>query len=193
LRGGVEGGLEQQLIDFLHQSDCLYGPRQGVPWVRRVLTYGRIFEAAPAGLQPERGEPNQCYRNAFRASRVEGPVYCEGWAMPNLECLTSLPVLHAWLLDAEGRVLETTWERVGLVYIGLPVGYAWHFSQAVKFRTATLCEEVNASLPKDLTRPHWLHPIVNRGRPLPPPTIDREALAKHLHSIRALSQGTQPE
>lgn len=171
---GSRANLEQQLIDFLHQSDCLYGHHQGIPWVRRVLTYGRIFEAAPAEVQPKRGEPNLCYRNAFCASKAEGPVYCEGWAVPSLGYLTGLPVLHAWLLDAEGKVLETTWERVGLVYIGIPVNYVWHLSQAVKFRAAALCEEVNARLPQDLTRPHWLHPIVDRGRPLPLPTIDRK-------------------
>src|SRR5262249_55671268 len=62
-----------------------------------------------------------CFRNAqmlffghFDFTYVEG-FTCWG---------TVGPVEHAWCVDANGKVIETTWKEIGSAYFGIPVGRA---------------------------------------------------------------------
>ena len=44
-----------------------------------------------------------------------GLEYAEGYAVVG----SKIPVLHAWNVDAEGSVVDTTWEPVGSAYFGV--------------------------------------------------------------------------
>ena len=44
-----------------------------------------------------------------------GLEYAEGCAVVG----SKIPVLHAWNVDAEGYVIDTTWEPVGSIYFGI--------------------------------------------------------------------------
>lgn len=65
-----------------------------------------------------KGEPKQCYRNAFEFAMDNGYLYAEGWASP---CDLSLPVEHAWCYDiVDGKVIDPTWAKDG-EYFGVPL------------------------------------------------------------------------
>lgn len=52
-----------------------------------------------------RGTQGACYANAqYLASRRKGLRYAEGFAT------SVIPVEHAWCVDAEGRVIDPTWD-----------------------------------------------------------------------------------
>ena len=108
------------------------------------------------------------YENSFKMARGDELIYCEGWAVPDTQTFTGFPVLHAWVLNADGLVLETTWERPGLAYIGIPVNRYWHFPLAAKYRSPHLCEEINLEIPETTNPcPPWVHPVIEKGRPIP--------------------------
>ena len=44
-----------------------------------------------------------------------GLQYAEGYAVVG----SKIPVLHAWNVDAEGFVVDSTWEPVGSIYFGV--------------------------------------------------------------------------
>ena len=54
-----------------------------------------------------------CFMNAYHLARERGFTYCEGLA------LNLIPTLHAWVLDAKGGVIETTWKEPGDEYYGI--------------------------------------------------------------------------
>ncbi len=37
----------------------------------------------------------------------------------------SIPLQHAWLLDANGYVIDPTWEPSGSCYLGIPLATSW--------------------------------------------------------------------
>lgn len=71
-----------------------------------ILEHGRFWgprvEPLPSGVH--RGPNGECFKTAWEMT-LKDPVltYVEGWAAGYL------PVHHAWVVDAEGRVLEVTW------------------------------------------------------------------------------------
>jgi hypothetical protein len=44
-----------------------------------------------------------------------GLEYAEGYAVSGRK----IPVLHAWNVDSEGSVIDSTWEPVGSIYFGI--------------------------------------------------------------------------
>lgn len=82
-----------------------------------ILEHGRDFSDF-AELPPDirKGRIKQCFENAtnlvFRyPSRF---TYCEGYANG------CIPVLHAWVIDNAGKVIELTWPENGASYYGIP-------------------------------------------------------------------------
>lgn len=61
----------------------------------------------------QRGEPKQCFYNASIRAMRHGLRYVEGYAT------SIIPVHHAWVLDASGKVLEVTWDKPGSAYFGI--------------------------------------------------------------------------
>jgi len=49
-----------------------------------------------------------------------GLEYAEGYAVTG----SKIPVLHAWNVDAEGTVIDSTWEPVGSMYFGIALPLA---------------------------------------------------------------------
>jgi hypothetical protein len=80
-----------------------------------VLRHGRSFEYGRTEIY---GAEKQCFCNAALLA-LDNPdlTYCEGY----VECF--IPIEHAWCIDKQGRVIETTLrsqERVGK-YFGVPI------------------------------------------------------------------------
>ena len=63
----------------------------------------------------EMGEMKACYRNAFLLALDQDWDYVEGYATTTE---LGIPLMHAWCLDAEGRVVDPTWVD-GDAYVGV--------------------------------------------------------------------------
>ena len=81
-----------------------------------VLEYGQEWPVAPPVPRLRRGAMGECFKNAAQlASRQRGYTYCEGYAM------RMIPMLHAWCLDEQSRVVDPTWaDNEETVYFGVP-------------------------------------------------------------------------
>lgn len=91
-------------------------------WPQFVRLEGREFEARPCPRRLHM-RPGYCYGNAIVTAVHEGLAYVEGMAIPSLN-FPAVP--HAWNLDAEGRVVDTSWAAVerqtpiaGRAYLGI--------------------------------------------------------------------------
>ena len=82
-----------------------------------VLKNGCWFENSPLPTAIKRGKRKECARNATRISLDGDYVYVEGFALaPQL-----IPIFHAWCVDAEGKVIDPTWDyHPGTAYFGVP-------------------------------------------------------------------------
>src|SRR5258708_36423613 len=86
---------------------------QGMPDF--ILREGQFSEPRPLPAGIDHLEIRHCYKNAFQTALEESFVYVEGYA---LSASHNLPLLHAWNLDAEGFVVDRTWNPYGRVYFG---------------------------------------------------------------------------
>lgn len=80
-----------------------------------VLREGRFFEPQPRPDLITLRHIGECFRNAFLTMMKTGLQYAEGYAVTG----SKNPVLHAWNVDAEGSVIDSTWEPVGSAYFGI--------------------------------------------------------------------------
>ena len=70
----------------------------------------------PPTINP--GTPKECFSNAGQhALFSEDLTYCEGFAMRSD---LAIPIHHAWVVDSEGRVIDTTWnDPQNCTYLGV--------------------------------------------------------------------------
>ena len=97
-------------------------PEDGQPYASEadfILKHGRAFawRALPQGVRM--GIPRQCFRNAARLAlrKPEFYTYVEGFAINTW--VADNPVAHAWCVDPEHFVVDTTWDE-GADYFGVP-------------------------------------------------------------------------
>jgi hypothetical protein len=88
-----------------------------------VLECGRVMEPKPLPKNIKQGQPRLCYANCQQlALKNRSLTYVEGYAMA---AGVSIPLQHAWLLDANGYVIDPTWETPGCCYLGIAFRTAW--------------------------------------------------------------------
>ncbi|MBW9051005.1 hypothetical protein [Rhizobium mesosinicum] len=112
----TENGLAEELrrhIEFLRSTEPTFGHATA------LSKYGRY--ALPREKKPEWlkiGLKRACFYNATAYAAARDDVfYAEGYA---LEPALTVPVQHAWLVDADGRVLDPTWSRTKChIYFGI--------------------------------------------------------------------------
>jgi hypothetical protein len=112
-----------EITDYLRQIADLEGSSRAFATFN--LEHGREWESQPLPGGYPAGVPRGCFANSqkilfSKAGQREGLVYVEGFA-----CSGSLsfpfPTEHAWLVDPEGRVVDSTWEDPGIsTYFGVP-------------------------------------------------------------------------
>ena len=102
----------EQVRDFAGQLPAKYHYRNVYDF---VLREGRFFEPRPRPEQITLRHIGECFRNAFLTMVRTGLEYAEGYAVVS----GKVPVLHAWNVDAEGSVIDSTWEPVGSIYFGI--------------------------------------------------------------------------
>jgi hypothetical protein len=76
-----------------------------------VLREGRFFEPRPRPDLITLRHIGECFRNAFLTTMRTGLEYAVVGS--------KIPVLHAWNVDAQGSVIDSTWEPVGSIYFGI--------------------------------------------------------------------------
>jgi hypothetical protein len=80
-----------------------------------VLREGRFFEPQQRPDAITLRHIGECFRNAFLTMMRTGLQYAEGYAVFG----SKIPVLHAWNVDAEGSVIDSTWKPTGSAYFGI--------------------------------------------------------------------------
>ncbi len=113
---------QTQLMRKIHPNpDWKYGGFEEL-----VLNCGIEMKYAPLPKNISRGLPKSCYYNCFELLRKNlDLIYCEGYALdPDL----SLPLIHAWLVNKNGEVIDPTWNDCNAAYLGVPFNTEWFIS-----------------------------------------------------------------
>lgn len=98
-----------------------------------ILGHGREWEPQELPRRFMRGTPKACFANCQEIlrtgyARQAGLTYVEGYAC-TAAIRTPVPVLHAWLADGEGRVIDPTWEDpLHSTYFGVPFSLSYVLS-----------------------------------------------------------------
>ena len=111
---------QDELLDFLRNGEPTPAAQAMLKrtFQQFVLEYGWWYEPAglPEGVVP--ATPRQCHKNATDLALADNSlIYCEGYALFRSG---SLPTLHAWVTDGQGRAIDNTWPRPGVAYAGVP-------------------------------------------------------------------------
>lgn len=86
--------------------------------LKHGIAYPAPIIARPKGIK--KGKDRQCFTNAYHICiENKGFKYIEGFA------LSIIPVHHAWVLDEDGNVIETTWKEAGEEYYGIELDIPW--------------------------------------------------------------------
>ena len=85
-----------------------------------VLKNGQLFRTDPS-IKVKRGQMKDCFMNAQRLAEGKGYRYVEGYAAG------IIPMLHGWVVDENGTVIDPTWKDHDAVYFGvvIPIEYVW--------------------------------------------------------------------
>lgn len=97
-----------------------------------VLEHGRTFIPSPCprpkGIR--RGKMKMCFMNSYHLAVEMNWTYVEGFAIASD---IPIPLHHAWVVDQEGNVIETTWEDSAAEYYGIPLEF--NFMERVMLET----------------------------------------------------------
>lgn len=150
----------QTLFDYLRTLAQM----RHVPTVFR-LHRGVHFQAQPLPSGIEQGPKKQCFQNASMLAFENRSkyTYVEGWAFSGL-----LPVDHAWCVDAEGNVVDPTWDNPqDCAYFGIPLDTNFVFKRVQSSECWGVFGEM---VPMDIFRtpcrqmiaPKWREQVANR-------------------------------
>ena len=150
---------------FLHTMRKLIGSEQP-SMANLVLKHGRDFaDFAQHPAEIRRGRMQECFKNATHLafSFPSRFTYCEGYADG------CIPVHHAWVIDEAGSVIETTWEKHGLSYYGIPFQVGFLMEQLRLTETYGLLDNPGhwQLVRGDIDPAQWLHPKFCNGRSAP--------------------------
>jgi hypothetical protein len=102
-----------------------------------VLRHGRPYDgrALPESYEP--GEKKQCFSNALdtMVSNPDDLTYVEGFAISDDGIIA---VHHAWCVDVDGNVVDTTWPEPGGTYFGVPLNRDYVTGVILAKRTDTV-------------------------------------------------------
>lgn len=131
-----------------------------------LLQHGRNFEPAPLPDDVKKGRAKECYCNAANIviDEPERFIYCEGYAVG------VIPVMHAFCIDVEGRVVDPTWygksERgrtptLGTEYFGIAIKKDYLVKTLIKNERYGVIDQWQAEWPIMRDDPKlWKHPIM---------------------------------
>jgi hypothetical protein len=81
-----------------------------------LLQHGVWYNPSPyADAVYPQGAPKMCFGNSIILAATRGLRYVEGYASAPV----GLSVHHAWNMDANGLLVDSTWMNTGLAYFGV--------------------------------------------------------------------------
>jgi hypothetical protein len=96
-------------------------------YYRLLMEQARYFRVMSRGYQYPQGEQGKCYNHSMDlVLRHPELTYVEGLS------LGIISYQHAWVVDANGRVIDGTWKEPGLEYFGIPIQTAYLKQHALK-------------------------------------------------------------
>ncbi len=140
--------------EFLEECGAAW---EGMPTPQSfVLEHGMQFPTM-APKQPKLGRLKACYKNAAQlAMNSKDVIYVEGFAAG------IIPVMHAWCIDLEGRVLEPTWTHALQAkrdYFGIPFNLQFLMRQLAVQEYYGLLDQPRHGWPvQSSPREEWIHP-----------------------------------
>lgn len=72
-----------------------------------LLEKGRLYPWHPLPAKIRQMEAKACWGNAYRLARDTGWDYVCGYACADADL--PIPIMHAWVVDADGYVVDPTW------------------------------------------------------------------------------------
>lgn len=125
-----------------------------------VLKHGKFYESVPRPRGLRLGMPKACFANSIFLGARRNWKYVEGYATPILDNGASIfPVHHGWNLDDKGRLVDSTWKRIGSAYFGVEFSIerafdaAWNGDAAIlddwKRKHPLLCRPWNGETPEN--------------------------------------------
>ena len=85
-----------------------------------ILDHGTEYTFRPLPKKYRAGPERYCFMNAARlALSSRELIYVEGFGSSEILC--SIPALHAWCIDARGRVVDPTWTDPTSTYVGITI------------------------------------------------------------------------
>lgn len=95
--------LLREHLKTVHKLLSQYAPN-GRTLAGFMLENGRDFRAGPDTFKGRRMKIKRCYGNCAKmATRDDSLLYCEGYIDVN-----GIPIEHAWLLRADGQIVDPT-------------------------------------------------------------------------------------
>lgn len=82
-----------------------------------LIQHGQWFNPQPLPATIKRRTIKFCFHNSTQVARRHRQLrYAEGYAVPSN---VPVPIHHAWNIDLDGNVIDTTWDKPGLAYFGV--------------------------------------------------------------------------
>lgn len=122
-----------------------------------VLRNGKAWPVSQRPVCLKIGPLGECFRTSasYALRWPDLYIYCEGFACG------SLPVMHAWLLDDQGRVIETTWRDRGVDYFGIALRPEYLEERLCEQKSYGLIDQPTERWPMLRARPEaWRHQIM---------------------------------
>ncbi len=106
-----------------------------------ILRNGRSFEPSTDARCLHLGM-KQCFWNSARlAMKDRRYTFCEGYAV------SMIPCHHAWVVDENGVLIETTWNEPGAAYFGIPFRTDYLRAQIRKHKHCSMIDQWEADVP----------------------------------------------
>ena len=84
-----------------------------------LLSHGKWYDWQPWPSDVHRGMSRMCFGNAIILAASRGWKYVEGYAISQVGEDALFPTLHAWNLDEQDRLVDSTWLNTGIAYFGV--------------------------------------------------------------------------
>lgn len=119
------------IAQYLDNMLALYETQGfGTGMYGQLKKYGRHFTPMERNGRINKMTDKECFSNCVKAMEIiPDTIYCEGLA---LSPTIPIPLHHAWLVTADGCVLDTTWREAGAEYFGIPFAMSYLYKVLVK-------------------------------------------------------------
>jgi len=110
------------LTNYLELLESMVQPHDGYVYRNAadfLLRHAVWYEPSRYPADVGQGMPKHCYGNAILLAATRSWKYVEGYALAPILQQGAFPVHHAWNVDQQGQLVDSTWRNNGLAYYGV--------------------------------------------------------------------------